>query len=166
MNDLRNEGVGELRIEMDERYGSVRYTGTRMQLEAEGIIPADYQWPDGYQRFEWAAGGFGFCVGRERPAGAKGPRRAFFDCDNWYLSMWRENECYSDRKIRLLEREIKRLRYFESAAGSRERDAQWRKFYRAQDDKAFQAFKALMPCLAPPPDRRRRRTFGEEVSHD
>ncbi len=166
MNELKSEDFGELRIEIDDRYGVVRYTGTRMQLEAEGIIPADYQWPDGYQRFEWTAGEFRFAVGRERPTGAKGSRRAFFDCDNWYLSMWRENECYVDRKVWLLEREIKRVKYVESAAGRREQDARSCKFYRAQGDKAFQAFKALMPCLAPPPDRPRRRPFGKEVSHD
>ncbi|WP_186093583.1 hypothetical protein [Burkholderia gladioli] len=163
---VQTANIGELRIEMDDYVGVTRYIGTRVQLEAEEIIPVEYTWPDGYQSFKWTAGGIDFVVYRRRPDGAKGSRRAFFDCDNWCLRMSHTNESYMARRIRLMERELKQLKHFETTRGLLEQRRHHSNFCRAQVDKHFQAFKALTPCLISPPDQRSSRLQEKKVSHD
>ncbi|MCQ0029683.1 hypothetical protein [Burkholderia glumae] len=165
MNEVRNEDFGELRIELDPKYGWATYIGTRNQLEAEGIIPADFAWLDGFRRYEWESNGIFFKLHRARPPVSKGSWERYFDSDSWVLSMCADRRRYDVDAMRLAQ-EVERLIYQRTKAWRRECDEHFRHFNRAQDDKAFQAFKALMPCLAPPPESRRRRPVGKEVSHD
>ncbi|WP_186068626.1 hypothetical protein [Burkholderia gladioli] len=163
------DDIGELRIEIDQRMAMATYIGTRMQLTAECLVPDSFKWPDGYQRYYWEADGLRFMLYRDRPAGAKGSRRMFFDCDNWKLRIEPGGDIYGflgDHEIRLREREIAELKHRSSAAGVLESNKLWDAFCRAGDDRAFQRFKALLPCLAPPPGKRRGRPPRKEVSHD
>ena len=48
--------------------------------------------------------------------------------------------------------------YRHSAVGQRESNARWARYWKACDDKAFQAFKELIPGLVPPPRGRRSKT--------
>ncbi|WP_186055238.1 hypothetical protein [Burkholderia gladioli] len=163
------DDIGELRIELDPRFGLATYIGTRMQLAAEGLIPAGFEWPDGFRRYDWEADGLDFSLVRTAPAGIKGRPRSFFDCDNWRLVMMRSGDRYDflhRREVESLERELAAIKHRETPIGKRENSALWGAIYRARDDKAYQAFKALLPCLTPPPGKRRGRPPRKEVSHD
>ncbi|WLE58360.1 hypothetical protein GIY62_14620 [Burkholderia plantarii] len=168
MTEIHTDSIGELRIVIEPRWGIANYIGTRMQLEVEGIVPSSFEWPDGFRRYDWEADGLNFTLVRERPAGAKGARRMFFDCDNWRLSMQQQGsygDVHQQRQIRLRERELGAIKHRATPAGEREWRAMLRAVDRAHDDKAFQAFKALMPCLTPPPGKRRGRPPRGEVNH-
>lgn len=137
--------IGELSIDLTY----CRYVGTRMQLEAEGVIPADTKWPDGFSTVSWEANGLRFLLKRERPEGAKGPRRAFLDCDNWWLRMSVPGRSVADENIKRMADELARYIHNQSPAGQAEVIRQARLYFAARDDKEFQAFKALIPGLTP-----------------
>ena len=67
----------ELIVEIQETLGFAEYHGSRALLEAEGVIPAGTQWPQGYDEVRWRAGPMDYQLYRQRPAGAKGPRTQF-----------------------------------------------------------------------------------------
>jgi hypothetical protein len=149
---------GGLTIIMDPAHGWAHYIGTRMQLEAEGIIPGEPCWPDGFTRADKEANGIHFTLKRERPEGAKGPLRDFIDCDNWCLTMRRvDAEPWDARQIRLKAKELQDMVYRQTRAWSDECDRRHKLYYTAQEDEKFQAFKALIPGLIPPPKPRGRR---------
>lgn len=170
MQEIHPEDIGELRIELDPSAGWAFFIGTRMQLEAEGVIPSDFDWPDGFRQYNWEADGLHFTLFRQRPPGAKGARRMFFDCDNWKLRMHRGGihgyEPYNQREIRLRERELRAMRHRASPEGARELEARWSAVCRARADRDFSAFKALIPCLMPEPGKRRGRPPRKEVPHE
>lgn len=152
MNDLRNEDFGELRIELDPKYGWATYIGTRKQLEAEGIIPADFAWLDGFRRYEWESNGIFFKLHRARPPVSKGSWERYFDSDSWVLSMHADRRRYDVEAMRLA-REVERLIYQRSKAWRRECDEHFWRIENAHQDEAFQRFKSLLPCLAPLPKK-------------
>ena len=61
------------------------WTGTSAQLVAEGLLPSQFVWPIGFERSDWDHGDFSFSLRRQRPEGAKGPRRDFNDVDFWWF---------------------------------------------------------------------------------
>lgn len=149
--------LGELTIEMNPEWRRVHYIGTRMQLEAEGIIPGKPCWPDGFTRADGEANGIHFTLRRVRPEGVKGPRRAFLDCDNWKLTMYPADREFDDRALEFKAKELRDMAYARTPQGRAENDAKWKRYYAACDDKQFQAFKALIPGLIPPPRKPRGR---------
>ncbi|HEX7685221.1 MAG TPA: hypothetical protein VF446_17085 [Trinickia sp.] len=52
--------LGELTIIMLYDYQYSEYWGTRAQLEAEGVIPDDFEWPEGFNSAYWQSGPFDF----------------------------------------------------------------------------------------------------------
>lgn len=130
------------------------YVGTRMQLEAEGVIPAGTEWPDGFCDVRWEANGLRFWLHRQRPKGVKGPRRAFLDCDNWCLRMNKPGSNVDnpiERKAKDLALEI----YRQSPEGRVAWSKRWKLYWAAHEDEKFQAFKALIPGLIAPSRKRR-----------
>ncbi|MGF6974919.1 hypothetical protein QFZ94_003369 [Paraburkholderia sp. JPY465] len=150
--------IGELTIIMQA--GSLphcNYIGTRMQLEAEGILPADTRWPDGFAYGnKWEANGLCFSLCRQRPEGAKGPRRAFLDCDNWCLRIEPADGWSHDYVLEAKAKEMKALLYRRTPEWSKEQSERCKRYYAAEKDEKFQAFKALIPGLIPAPGKRRR----------
>ncbi|MDN7906229.1 hypothetical protein QZM18_19215 [Burkholderia diffusa] len=127
------------------------YIGTRLQLEAEGIIPSGTKWPDGFREIRWRANDLYFSLRRERPEGVKGPRRSFFDCDNWRLRIEPENRSESERAYLIAEKakELHDLIRIGSNEWRTELYKSHGTFVAAKNDRGFQAFKALIPALAP-----------------
>lgn len=150
--------VGELTI-LIRPYGNAycEYIGTRMQIEAEGVIPAGTEWPDGFDRIFWEANGVLFWLRRERPEGAKGPRRDFLFCDHWCLRMQEDNWNGYSEAAKQKTKELKDLLYSKTPE-CRAADAEhYRRYYAARDDARFQEFKALFPAIELAKGKRRGR---------
>ena len=123
----------------------VQYEGTRAQLEDEGLIAKDAEWPACATSVRWKAGGFDYWLRRTRPDGLKGPKRTWLVMDNWFIrvevadrpSDWRERRGIEEKRD-ALRAEIHSC----SPLGRFERSIQWRTLWAARDDKALQAFKS------------------------
>lgn len=61
------------------------YDGTADQLQAEGLIPAGFEWPRGRDSKDWEDGKFKYGLRRMRPDGHNGPMRSWLELDNWRL---------------------------------------------------------------------------------
>ncbi|KLU22236.1 hypothetical protein EOS_31565 [Caballeronia mineralivorans PML1(12)] len=142
--------VHELRIEIWAGLAA-RYEGTRAQLEAEGVIPEGTVWPTGTNRVSWESAGCGFVLRRCRAPGIRGPKKIWSDGDWWCLDI---DDCMGhdgivQREITRRTRELERFKYLQTARGGAEFKEQYSRFLKARHDKRFQAFKALIPALAP-----------------
>lgn len=128
-----------------------KFVGSRAMLEAEGIIPDGTKWPDGYDDLYWQSGQFDYWLRRQRPEGAKGPRRIFADVD-WWCLRWELTNAPSPaeraimRKTQALNDEI----YRHSAKGREEWAKNFGRYLETTKDDRFQAFKALIPGLVRP----------------
>lgn len=75
----------------DPHVRHVNYEGTATQLEAEGLIPAGFEWPCHVGPITWDADGFTYRLVRMRPRGFNGSKRAWLAAattiDNWQLSV-------------------------------------------------------------------------------
>lgn len=163
-NTLQNDPTGELIIAIDY-YGSGRteFMGTRAMLEAEGIIPANTRWPEAYGRECWNVGTLHYELGRQRPEGAKGPRKAFATCDWWCLSQERpDGLSYQQRVLRDKKKELEALAYQCSREGQIKRAAYFERRWAAGRDTGFQAFLAQFPGLLPK-QRGRKLSTGERA---
>lgn len=141
---------GDLVVEIRTDLGLTEYHGTRAQLEEEGVIPKGTEWPSGYDDCRWQSGKFDFRLRRERPPGAKGPRRDFADVDLFSLRWELTNPpSHAQRQIALKTQELKDTIYRCSPKGKAEWSAQWDRHWETTKDAAFQAFKASIPGLIP-----------------
>lgn len=133
------------------------YQGTRAALEAEGVIPADIEWPEGFKDLHWNDDQFRYWLCRKRPNSIKGPRQQFLDIDWW---MFRRDPLNAKPiGVRIVEEKAKELAdtiYRCSPQGEAAWFAQWDRYQQSTKDVAFQAFKALIPGLIQP--KRGRRT--------
>ena len=145
--DLTSELVVEIRADIDYS----KYYGTRVQLEEEGVIPKGTEWPSGYDDCRWQSGKFNFRLRRERPPGAKGPRRHFAAVD-WFSVKWEPTNpsSYAQREIALKTQELKDALYRRTPKGEAEWSALCDRYCETTKDAAFQAFKATIPGLVPP----------------
>lgn len=150
------QDLGELTIIISPgAWAYCEYIGTRTQLEAEGVIPAGTEWPDGFFDIRWKASDLDFWLRRQRPEGVKGPRRAFLDCDNWCLRMRKSDWNAFDGDIERKAKDLRRMIYDQSPEGRAAFMTMIDLSLDADDDEKFQAFKALIPGLIPPPRKRR-----------
>lgn len=137
---------GELRIEMDAFLKRVVYRGTRDALLAEGLVPSGCDWTRRLgEMATWCDGTFRFNLVRERPPGAKGPRRAFQGVDWWRLSVClREPSVeYASVAVARKKAEIAALEFWQSSEGARLTD----RYGAALRDRVFQEFRAKIPAL-------------------
>jgi hypothetical protein len=86
-------------------YGDIEWCGPRAGLEAMGLIPANFKWPNRIDYAFWHADGFEFALRRCRPNGMMGPMRHWMNYDYWMVQrfmprslqdMWRIHEPYRD----------------------------------------------------------------------
>lgn len=118
------------------------YQGSRAQLEAEGVIPAGVQWPEGQQSVSWEQGLLSLSLTRTRPEGMKGPMKLWIAGDYWSLR-W-EHKVRPDSGTRAImekKAELAKVMYRESPEGRRAHSASFKLYWAAYKDKAFQAFK-------------------------
>lgn len=135
--------------------GIAEFQGTRAMLEAEGIIPANTKWPEAYEDLWWDDGKYRYWMRRQRPDGAKGPRRLFVAVDWWSLRQQLIAENCVNRELRRKEQELTEYAYRNSAAGQAEWLRQFDSYMKACADEKFQAFKALIPGVLTPKRGRR-----------
>ncbi|WP_322027844.1 hypothetical protein [Burkholderia sp. BCC1977] len=138
----------ELTIIMDRGWSRTEFIGTRTQLEDEGVIPIEIEWPDGFRSVSWDANGLCYWMQRQRPEGAKGPRRDFLKCDNWYLRVDSTSWDYDRSVIETKANELRQLLVAQSPEGKAERSLQRTRYSAAVEDKKFQAFKVKVPAIA------------------
>lgn len=119
------------------------WVGTSAQLIAEGLIPDGFGWPRGAADMHWNANGFDYWLRRTRPEGHKGPMRSWLEIDHWCLRRTlssKGRDGFTAARIHekrvALEEELWR-----STPAYRE---QWRRYWAAHEDKAFQRLKALI----------------------
>lgn len=127
------------------------YQGSRAALEAEGVIPADIEWPEGFKDLHWNDDQFRYWLCRKRPNRIKGPRQQFLDIDWWMFRRDPLNAKPID--VRIVEKKAKELAdaiYAQSAKGKAEFDKRWKACWKAKNDDKFQAFKALIPGIYRP----------------
>ena len=126
----------------------IKYLGTRAALEAEGLIPSETVWPNGFDSLAWTSGGHKFWLRRERPLGVKGPRRNFLEVNWWQLHI--TPIAAKSRQLFVIERKDRDLReaiYLASAEGRAERSARYERHCIANRDAAFKSFMASIPGI-------------------
>jgi len=124
------------------------YRGTKAMLESEGIIPEGFEWPEGYNDVRWKDDQFSYWLRRCRPEGVKGSRKQFANVD-WFNLRWDLIDVsQSALRIARKARELEAMIYRNSPKGIAESESRWVRYYKARNDKQFQAFKAKIPCLA------------------
>jgi hypothetical protein len=143
------DGGNEMTIEIWRSFwGFWEYKGTRAQLEAEGVVPAGSEWPNGRQSLYWQAGGLSFCLRRARLEGRKCPSKVGVYGDWWSLRC--DMRSGPDTKALIIlekQRELaETIRVF-SPAGQQEIKAEFDRYLATTKDQAFQAFKAKIPGL-------------------
>lgn len=144
------------------------FKGTAAQLIAEGLTPEGFEWPHAANNAQWEANGFTYWLRRVRPDGHKGPKRSWLELDHWLIHVQVTGRDFAWRRRRKLERMAEELaaeQYRDTAAGSRERDAHWKRYWKACGDEAFQAFKSLIPGLVSPKRGRKTRSVTQGESH-
>lgn len=133
----------ELIIEIHPR-AFVEWLGTRAQLEEEGLIPEEFHWPERFDHASWSDGVFDFRLFRKRPPGVRGRKSDFADADYWFLARsrvadrgtgWREGRIYQKRQ------ELAEALFM----GTPEYTAQFKRYWDAHDDRAFQRFLSMIP---------------------
>lgn len=138
--------VGERELIIDVRRDDwVQYEGTAAQLIAEGLIPADFEWPRAAADKRWEANGFDYWLRRTRPEGLKGPMRTWLEMDNWFIRVEVTGRDYHWRTRQALKRQAEELAaayHRHTAAGSAEWNANWKRYWATVEDKKFQAFKS------------------------
>jgi len=124
------------------------YQGTRKALEAEGLIPAETVWPDGFESMPWQAGANNFWLRRERPKGVNGPRRSFLEVDWWMLRINPVNsKSWEQVAIERKANELREAIHRASAEGRAERLARFESYCKASHDTAFKSFMARIPGI-------------------
>lgn len=152
----------ELVVVIEQKFGYCEFIGTRAMLEMEGLAPPNGEWPEGFDNARWQAEGFDYWVRRQRPEGAKGPRRDFVNCDWWCVRIeLTDGPSWQEREIRDKERELSKARYSISYEGTQKRNAAWARYWAAHDDEPFQEFLKLFPGLLPKQRGRRRKSDSE-----
>lgn len=149
----------ELVVQIDRKWGYATYKGTRAQLEAEGVIPANPKWPSGRTTVHWQAGKYSFELRRTRPDGLKGPMTLWTNGDWWHVQwMLTNGPSHKERAFKWKVEELADEWHRHSDIYRQIHAAQFRKYWAAREDTRFQAFKALIPGLIPPKRGRKKKS--------
>lgn len=125
--------------------GYWQYEGTRAQLEAEGVIPPDTQWPQGKKCLWWTEGRLRFRLCRTRPNGAKGSASVWAQADWWCLHCQTTTDPNPVAgRIQALASEMAKAIHESTPAGHREWFERFNRYQASRADKAFQGFMAAL----------------------
>ena len=143
---------------------AVIYYGTAAQLQAEGLIPKDIEWPHAAGATHWTINTFEFTLRRARPEGHKGPMKSWLGLDSWLVRV-EPRGCnfyyFSRRSIARKAEDLAREIHRQTAAGQREWLLHCNRLMAAKEDIGFQAFKS---SLLPKRNQLRRATDGKKNS--
>lgn len=119
-----------------------RYYGTSAQLVAEGLIPADFQWPLRNRRVFFEDDRFTYWVERNRVPGTKGPISGWIDGDYWLLDVSPKGQRHDwqTREIQIKQRELADLKKH----GSPEWQKSWSGAFAAKQDTKYMAFRTQL----------------------
>jgi hypothetical protein len=143
--------VRELDIEIYPR-GYDWWHGTSAQLQAEGLIPADFEWPKRLAHKSWTDDRFEYWLYRERPTGHKGPQSSYWEADNWAcrrLLLAHGRDGFAHARLHEISVSLQHELWAHTSA-ARE---QFKRYWAAHEDQSFQAFKAI---FVPQPKKRGR----------
>jgi hypothetical protein len=119
--------------------------GTAAQISAEGIIPADFDWPaHGRASKTWTAGGLCFKLNRRRPASHKGSFASWQTVDYWGVQVYVEGVDYRLLDLARKTRQLEYARWLLTEAGKAYRDTLWLRFTATLRDGDYQKFKARL----------------------
>jgi hypothetical protein len=124
---------GELQISSFPDYW-FSFTGTAQQLIDEGLVPADFQFPDGWQEVKRPnlRDFVQVTLVRQRLP-RTGASKALVD--NWTVTGWIEDRRERGENWRV--REAARLLAEHEFVNSPAWNLQWKRYFKAQDDRAF-----------------------------
>jgi hypothetical protein len=132
--------LGELIIDIQPRAYEI-WRGSSAQLAAEGLIPAGFQWPAGFNHVGWNQGEFEFHLWRIKPDGAKGRRNLWEDVDYWFLRRGSIKNRYDGllaHRVEVKAAELRALLWRQTPEGCQQAN-RWSQAY---GDKSFQNFMA------------------------
>lgn len=141
----------EIRIEMDPGFRSV-FMGSRMSLEAAGLVPEDIKWPVGSDWSIWEEGPFQ-CFLLRHSSNSRMKQSVWDTQDSWRLSMFIRNKPSDHREQSIIAekaRELARAAWRLSPAGEQQRE-RWRA---ARKDKDYREF---LERVLPPKKTRAKR---------
>lgn len=147
-------------------FGVSEYQGSRLHLEAEGVIPANFEWPPHKKGCSWQSGNLKFSLNRCRPPGLKGPMNLWKTADWWCLSWMPEDkhQNWGAKRINKKSEALAREKYMQSQQGIDEISLRFARYYAACTDDQFQSFKKLIPALQKKKPAKRRRAKDADVA--
>lgn len=156
--------LGRLDLRIEIGFMEVIYEGTAEQLTAEGLIPAQFEWPGGRDKSQWDSGHQEFELWKQRPPACKGVKPSQMDSDWWFLRVRPVSRPCGDKIWRMRKQaEIEALNWELSAKGAAARRELANRVADATWDKSFQAFKQRVPGLAAPRRGRRKKSAVGEL---
>ena len=147
----------EIRIEMDPGRYSI-FMGSRMSLEAEGLVPEGFEWPVGSKACIWEEGLFK-CNIRRYPSVSSIKKSVWSTQDHWRLCMFisnQPNNHWLQLSIAEKTRELAHAVWRLSPAGER----QCERWCAAREDKDYCEF---MERVLPPRRTRAKRATTPRV---
>ena len=152
----------ELVVEIWPRFRA-DWSGSAAQLQAEGLIPPDFAWPEPRCCRAWKSGLFSCEVARCRPPGTKGPMSQWVGGDYWCLSRGLTSESQHGTRAADIYEKTKALRS-ELLSHTPEGQAVRKRWCESIGDKRFQAVLALIG-LKPAARTRRAAQQRSSTSH-
>ncbi|WP_157652796.1 hypothetical protein [Burkholderia ubonensis] len=136
----------EMVIEWQKGY-YFQYQGSRAQLEAEGIVPGGLEWPTGRNYATWRRGEQRFGLRRCKLPGAKQKVAEWESGDWWCVHVGKDHALDPEVVEQIMK--LRAMVHARTPQGKAELAEQWQRIDAAYRDEKFQAFKALIPGLAP-----------------
>jgi hypothetical protein len=141
--------------------GYDKWEGTRAQLVDEGLISAEFEWPEGLGDRLWNDGPF-VCWLRRYPKAHMGPKSSWAEIDYWYLQRtWKANGRDNFSNARIFEKQAALAR--EIWNRTRAGQQQFNRAIEARVDRRFQLFMTACIPARKKPGRKRGGKEGSQV---
>ena len=124
--------------------GFAEFRGSRVDIEAERVVPQDLKWPTGAGVASWRSGGLSFALRRTPPKKLKGSKDLWLEADWWSLTWELTNgPSFGEREIAQKSAELAEAFVRYSPQGQAKFRALIDRCAVADLDTRFQAFKAI-----------------------
>lgn len=136
--EARRADARELIIAISPRI-CTRWEGTAQQLVEEGLLPAEFEWPEGRRDLRWDSEEFSYWLTRSRPPGMKGPMSAWTNGDWWTLDrslIANRGKGFAAANLFDAKRAYEKALWLQTPEGG----VAWMRYWTASQDEMFQAF--------------------------